>query len=141
MLLRPGFEDWLINNDFGLIGSHWKHKTSLSVHDGNQKLSVPFPPVYGCNLGFSFRKAAKMRQISNLFSRFDLRQVGDSNCPEDAFYSFLGYGSHICKLPTLNECDIWAQDPLTRESWENKTYGFGFHYFREKSEFPPCNHS
>ena len=139
MLLKEGFEDWIINNEFDLIGSHWSHKTSLTSNGYH----FPYPMVQGCNLGFSFRKAAKMREISNIFKEMkNLRQFGDTNCPEDVFYSYLGYGSKICKLPTLKECDVWAKDPLTIDIWnDKKNLPFGFHCFRAYPEFPVCNHN
>lgn len=139
-LLKSGAEDWILNNDFSLIGGHWQHRTQLQVIDGEQKLSMPFPSVYGCNLGFSYRQPHKMRAISNNFSMLNLTQIGDTNCPEDSFYSYLGFGSKICKLPTMNEMDIFSKDPLTLDIWNSLNKPFGFHYFRTQSEFPPCNH-
>jgi hypothetical protein len=89
-----------------------------------------------------------MKEIIRRFGHIKFKQSGDNNCPEDVFFSFLGYNHYqqgncpvpLCKLPTLKECDTFAQDPLTKDSWDNKTYGYGFHYFRYYPEFPPCNH-
>jgi hypothetical protein len=150
MLLRNGWEDFVIKNDFDLLGSHWRHTTGLDyLTVDNVYKRAPFPNVYGCNLGFSFRKLAKIKEILRRFRHIKFRQSGDSNCPEDVFFSFLGfnhfkqgdYPSPLCKLPTLKECDLWATDPLTLDIWKDKeNWPFGFHYFKTISEFPPCSH-
>lgn len=143
MLLKSGWEDWITDNNFDLIGAHWRHTTGLSCKDGLGELSWVFkyPPIYGCNLGFSFRKASKMREISETFKRYPLRQWADNNCPEDVFFSYFGFGTKICKLPTLKECDIWCKDPLTLDIWNDKeNLPFGHHFIKTKSEFPKCDH-
>lgn len=142
LLLKSGWEKYVKDNDFSLIGAHWQHYTSLQVKTDAGWQRMIFNPVYGCNCGLSFRKASKMRLISTKFDKYTLRQINDDNLSEDSYFSYLGFGSGLCKLPTLKECDQFSKDPITLEVYNDKSnLPFGGHYFKLKSEFPPCKHS
>lgn len=143
MFINSGWEEWLEKENIDLIGSHWRHLAAIQVKDKDNWLSVSYNSVYGCNMGFSFRKASKIREISRFFGQYTQREAGAPNDkvpPEDLFYSFWGYGSKICKMPTLNQCDKWAIDPMDEDLYKEKT-SFGFHFLKAKSEWPRCNHS
>ncbi len=141
LLLKSGWEKYIKDNNFDLIGAHWQHRTTLEVKTNNGWQRMLFNPVYGCNCGFSFRKAPKMRLISTKFNNYTLRQINDDNLSEDSYFSYLGFGSGLCKLPTLKECDQFSKDPITLDIYNDKNnLPFGGHYFKLKSEFPPCNH-
>lgn len=148
MLLKPGWEDFILENDFDWISPHWKHyaRIQLGGRLDDSKRWDDFNSNSVCigGGGFSFRKASKMRLISNSFNGLKLREYGrnDDRPPmEDLFFTFFGFNWKELKLPTLKQCDQFAIDPLTKERWNNKeTLPFGFHYFKPVSEFPPCNH-
>lgn len=145
MLLKPGFEDYILNNDFDWISSHWKHRASIAINIENKWVGLSgFSPTAVGNGGFSYRKASKIRAVSKHFSSYKQMEIGrDDDRPpmEDLFYCYWGFNSRILKTPTLKECDQFAVDPLTRDVWnDKKNWPFGFHYIKEKSEFPPCNH-
>lgn len=140
-LLRPNYEDFILNNKWDFIGAHFKHMPSIDVKFDGEWESTP-KLVYGFNGGFSYRNLPNCRKLSNISQHFKFRErfaPNNKEPQEDLLLSVL-LNENGSKIPTLKEADLWSQDPLTIESWANKTYGYGFHYFRTKSEFKPCNH-
>lgn len=137
MLLRAGYEDWLKEKEFSLIGARWRHSTSLEFICGRMKDYEPcnFPPTNMANLGFSFRKASLMRDVASIYKGVKFRQRGDFNCPEDAYFSYLFYGYPLAKKPTNEEADQFSVDPLTLDKWlDKKNLSFGFHYFKSLND-------
>lgn len=144
-LLKNGWEKYILNNDFDWISSHWKHYAQIELFINNTWIiGEGLKSTCIGNGGFSFRKASKMRAISDRFKDLRFREYGrnDNRIPmEDLFYTYLGFNSDILKIPTLKQCDEFSVDPLTLDIWNNKEkLPFGFHFFKTVSEFPPCNH-
>ncbi len=152
-LLKSGWEDWINQNKLDWCSSHWKHYARIEAYIPELSLSRPEkleytwrtitkPTAIG-NGGFSFRRVNIMKDISNLFSRVKLREFGrsDDRYPmEDLFFTgFMNLFDNY-EIPTLKQCDEFSKDPLTRKDWDNKTYGFGYHFIKSVSEFPECNH-
>lgn len=143
MLLKSGWETWIESNQFDMIGAHWQHDTSLEIFQNNQYYPLNYPLINMCNMGFSFRKASKMRFLSEFGKNYQFRQRFDINLPEDVYYSYLGFGSEVCKKLTPNQCDIFCKDPLNLERF-NKKESFGFHFFitdNYPEKFLKCYHS
>ena len=59
-----------------------------------------------------------MRKISNIFGKLDLIEKGNPDFKpplEDLFYFYLGYGSGICKKPTLEQACFFSRDPWMKK--------------------------
>lgn len=128
-LYKNGWEKFVLNNNFDLIGSHWFHNASIMFKEDGKYFDFPFQPTNVGNGAFSFRKASKMRKISNMFSKLDLIEKGNPDFKpplEDLFYFYFGYGSGICKKPTLEQACFFSRDPLDEKTY-NKKKSFGFH--------------
>lgn len=146
MLLKSGWEDFIINGQFDWISPHWKHLAQVEIQH-NEQWYIPkdWAPTSVGGGGLSFRKASKMREISNGLKGRVMREYGrnDNRPPmEDLFFCYAGFNAGVLKFPKLKDCDTFAIDPLTREVWEDKpNLPFGFHYFKTVSEFPKCIHN
>ena len=151
MLLKRGWEDYILNGNFDWLSPHWRHMAHIDIYikalnfKGWSRAQCPSTCIG--NGGFSFRKASKMRKISRMVGNLTLKESGreDNRIPmEDLFYTYWGFGYGIMKKPTLKECDIWAQDPLDSNLFnqfkEGKKHFYGFHFMKETSEWPECNH-
>ena len=144
MLLKSGFEDFILNSGRDWLSPHWKHYARIEANlHGKWDSGYNLKPTCIGNGGFSYRKVSKIKQISSLFKDYVFREYGrnDDRAPmEDLFFTFLGTNAGW-NMPTLRQCDEFAVDPLTLDIWNDKVnLPYGFHYFRSKSEFPPCNH-
>jgi len=147
MLLKPGFEDFVLNNKLDWVSPHWKHQARVEITVNENWIPgdvFGFTPTAIGNGGFSFRNVSKIQDVSRQYNYLKLREFGrgDNRPPmEDLFFTYFGFNDGIMKKPTLKQCDEFAVDPLTRDIWEDKSkWPFGFHYFRAQPEFPPCNH-
>ncbi len=146
MLISEGWENWITDNKFEFIGPHFKHCPAIDVYINNEWNPTNYQSLPFCNGGLSFRKVSVMREISKKFSNLKQRErfTEDKEPQEDLFYSFWGFNSKLCKLPTLKESCQFAIDPLDfnmfKEFKEGKRHFYGFHYLKQQSEFPYCNH-
>lgn len=151
MLLKEGWENFIITSGVDWLSPHWRHFASIEISNsqtGWQWYEQIMSPTMIGNGGFSFRKVSKMKNISSIFGLNDLesqREKGryDNRIPmEDLFFCYWGFGCGIMKLPTLRQCDRWACDPLTPKIYSNNK-PFGFHFFKDLSEpdWPECNHN
>jgi hypothetical protein len=151
MLLKSGWEDFILNSNCAWLSSHWQHYAQIDWKI-NDKWHIFTRKTAIGNGGFSFRKKSILIELSKAFGSnlLNLREYGreDNRIPmEDLFFSgimntiYNADGKFRYKMPTLKQCDEFSCDPLTLDIWNNKEkLPFGFHYFRTKSEFPICNH-
>lgn len=140
-LIKGGWEDYVVGNDFDFIGANWLHKPRIrstnTVYDN--ALSI-YNPIYGCNGGFSFRKASKMNEIIKQFSCWGFDTLYENGRedkfppPEDLFFNFLGWNSGLIKPPTVKQCLEFSLDPITLDEYNDKS-SFGFHFPKKVNEF------
>lgn len=132
-LIKEGWEEYVIKNDFDFIGAKWLHCPSIRSSNttiNNELLKMS--PVYGCNGGFSYRKASVMNAIINKFNQNSLNTLYENGRadkfppPEDLFFNFFGWNLGLIKPPTKEECDIFSLDPITLKEYNNQA-SFGFH--------------
>lgn len=129
MLMKSGYEEYLLNNNFIYVGSPWLHMPAMEIYHENiwkQFLS----PVRIGNGGFSYRKASFCKWASENFSNFIFREKfadNDKKPQEDLFFSVIAnYFKE--NIPTIEEASKFSIDPLDEIDYNNKT-SFGFHYF------------
>ena len=132
-LIKNGWEDYLNSIDVDYLGSPWLHTPMINIKDETGWNMIPRPIQVG-NGAISFRRLSRMRQISELFSKHELREHGtlDKEPAEDLFYAFFiqFYG----KLATVEEASRFCADPLTLEIYNNKSV-FGGHFPVYKDRF------
>lgn len=145
-LIKSGWEQYVNESGADWLSPHWRHYASCQ-HDANGGWGsfYGFRPTPVGNGGFSFRKASKIRRVTENFSHLTTREAGrdDSRRPsEDLFFCYYGFNSRIMSAPSLSQCDLFAKDPLTPELYDGPDRPFGFHFFKDLSEppFPPCHH-
>lgn len=136
MFIKSGWENYAIN--FSFIGAWWKNAIKLKTDCFN------FPPVSCANGGMSFRKLDKVLKVIELVDKlggqeniirgqyvqnnqgiFDLR-VNNFCIAEDAFFSYVGFGSEIFEPITKDQCDIFSLEPIEINQFKNKR-AFAFH--------------
>tara|TARA_R110000824_G_scaffold255324_1_gene444302 strand:- start:17009 stop:17884 length:876 start_codon:yes stop_codon:yes gene_type:complete len=151
MLIKDGWEEFAIGNQFDWVSPHWQHQAGVGVispSDDLEKLVVS-PPYSNVNIGnggFSFRKREKMVQICKAFNFLRCCELGrdDFRIPmEDLFFTYFGFGSGIITPPTLRQCDEFAVDPMTRELFDSgkDNWPFGFHCFNHEADFKHIDHA
>lgn len=149
MIIKSGFEDYILKNNFDWISSHWRHLPN--VHIFNQRLDCWVDIGYNRfpigNGGFSYRKVSKMKEIAIKTKNLILREAGreDNRIPmEDLHLTYFGFNSGNWKIPSLAECCKFARDPLTKDLFNNflleKDFFYGFHFFSSKTHWPKCFH-
>ena len=129
-LIKEGWEDFVIKNDFDYIGSHWLHLAAIDTNDLElKKITNNYKGINIGNGGFSYRKTSKMLEIINKFGNYKFYEYGsdNKNLPtEDLFFSYFGFNSGILKKPTLQQCCDFSRDPIDLNAYINKK-SFGFH--------------
>lgn len=141
-LLRPHFEQFILNNKWDFIGAHFKHLPSIDAKITGNVWSSGADRIYGFNGGFSYRRIKRCKELMNFYKNWTFREryAPENKEPQEDLLLSVLLNENGARIPTLKEADLWSKDPLTIEDWENNKYSFGFHYFRTISEFPPCNH-
>lgn len=141
-LMKDGWEEFVLDNGFDYIGAHFRHFPAIkTIDDLGKPLFTEFKGRQIGNGGFSFRKLSKMKLISEKYSNYKMIERGTENKlpPEDVFFSFFGFNDSTLKLPSLKDCDVFCQDPLTLSAFINKG-SYGFHCAKLVSEWSVCNH-
>ncbi len=149
MLLKNGWEDYIKNCNVDWLSSHWRHYAQIDWKIDNNWYIFTKKTAIG-NGGFSFRKKSIMIELSKAFGSKlqDLREYGreDNRFPmEDLF--FCGIMNTVFEkyfMPTLKQCCGFSRDPLDIEQYKDLLSGkdsfYGFHFFKEKSEWQKCFH-
>jgi Protein of unknown function (DUF5672) len=138
-LIKNGWEDFVQKNNLAYCGAAWCHSPSVGVLNphNNDWENFSFPRIYCGNGGFSYRSRFCCETISNIFSKFTLRENGreDNREPqEDLFYSYFINGTNVGKVANIKQCMQFSLDPITLEEY-NKKISFGFHYPKRVNEF------
>jgi hypothetical protein len=136
-LIKRGWEEFVLRNDLGFVGSAWCHAPGIDILENNTWRKLDFPNIQCGNGGFSFRKRSLCEKVSNKYSKLILRETGREDCrypPEDLFYSHLINGEKIGIVAFLTQCMKFSLDPITLEEY-NKKISFGFHYPKRFNDF------
>lgn len=135
MLLKEGWEDIVMQNDWVYIGSPWGHIPAIEIFNYDDcKWDDFFRPVRIGNGGFSIRKIDFCRAASRYYGDCKLREKFAPNNkvpPEDLFYSVVANNLTI-GVPTVEQANEFCCDPLTPEKYNSNNKPFGFHYFKNE---------
>jgi len=128
MLMKGGYEKYVLNKKFAYIGSPWLHSPSIDILNSNNEWLPFFKNTRIGNGGFSYRNTDFCREASKRFSKFHLRERHTENKkpPEDLFFATIA--NHFFNSPSVEEAKIFSIDPLDEKDYNNKA-SFGFHYF------------
>ena len=129
MLIKQGYEEYLLNNNFIYVGAPWLHMPAIEIYDDNQWKQFLNPVRIG-NGGFSYRKSSFCKWASSNFGQRVFREkfAPDNKKPqEDLFFSVIA-NYFTENMPTIEQASKFAIDPLDKIDYDNKT-SFGFHYF------------
>lgn len=141
-LMKKGWENFYSSVGSPYLSAHWRHNASIAKRiSGGTTLWNGKTTNVG-NGAFSCRDAEVMRKISKDYYSGGLFEVGreDFRIPmEDLFFSFFSFCVLGYTPPSLESCDLWAQDPLELDDFIKKK-SYGFHYPKMKSEWSPCQH-
>jgi hypothetical protein len=130
MLMKNGYEEYLLKHDFTYIGPPWLHAPAVEYLDQDDIWKPFFYPVRVGNGAMSYRKASFCRFAASKFGDFTLREKFAENNkipPEDLFYSVIANATQG-NMPTLEEARAFSIDPLDKIDYNNKI-SYGFHYF------------
>ena len=129
MLMKSGYEEYLLNHNFIYIGSPWLHTPAIEIYHENTWKQFLNPVRIG-NGGFSYRKTSFCKWACQNFGNFIFREKFAENNKkpqEDLFFSVIA--NHFKgNIPTIQEASKFSIDPLDKIDYNNKT-SFGFHYF------------
>lgn len=128
MLMKKGYEEYILNKRFPYIGSPWLHSPSVDILNSNNQWIPYFKNTQVGNGGLSYRNTDFCREASKRFSQLTLRERFTENKtpPEDLFFSVIA--NHFFGTPSVNEARQFSIDPLDKDDYNNKV-SFGFHYF------------
>ena len=129
MLIKSGYEKYLLDNDFIYIGAPWLHAPAIEFFGEDDRWHDFFNSVRIGNGGMSYRKASFCRQASEVYGNFILREKFAENNKkpqEDLFFAVL---ANLYKnTPTIEQARKFSIDPLDKIDYNNKT-SYAFHYF------------
>lgn len=129
MLIKSGYEEYLLNHNFIYVGSPWLHMPAMEIYHENTWKQFLNPVRIG-NGGFSYRKTSFCRWACQNFNNFIFREKFAENNKkpqEDLFFSVIA-NYFEGNIPTIEEASKFSIDPLDKIDYNNKT-SFGFHYF------------
>lgn len=129
MIIKNGYESYLLNKNFVYIGAPWLHTPSVEYLDKDNLWQPFFEPTLIGNGGMSYRRASFCRWASQNFGRLILREKFAENNKkpqEDLFYSVIA--NFFPDKPTPEEARQFSIDPLDKIDYNNKI-SYAFHYF------------
>lgn len=128
MLMKDGYENFILSKKHPYIGSPWLHCPSMDILNENKEWISYFKPTQVGNGGLSYRNTDFCREASKHFSQLTLRERFTENKvpPEDLFFSVIA--NHFFGTPSVDEARQFSIDPLDQIDYNNKV-SFGFHYF------------
>lgn len=130
-LLRNGWEDEFLKNNWVYLGSPWTHAPSIEYQDNDGEWKDFLGPVRVGNGGFSIRDVNFCRAASIYYGNYKLREKFAPNNkipPEDLFYSTIAKYLDG-NMPTVEQASQFCCDPLTPEIFNSNNKPFGFHYY------------
>src|SRR5579864_2387194 len=113
--LRSGFEQWILDNKYSIIGPALRHLPALDVKTTQGWQPMLFNVPIGINGGFSYRNASLMRLIPEKFKNYKFKERFSADFErvnEDLYYFYLAVGSGLAKCPTIEDCNYFGRDPL-----------------------------
>ena len=128
MLMKNGYEEYVLKNNFTYVGSPWLHSPAIEVFMGGSWHPFFLPTRVG-NGGLSYRKASFCRQASSKFGDLILRERFAEGCkkpPEDLFYSVVA--NALGGTLNVEQAKKFSIDPLDKIDYNNKA-SYAFHYF------------
>lgn len=126
---KSGWEDYVLDNKFDYIGSHWQHNAGIIYKEDDKWHKFSNDLVKIGNGAFSYRNASKMRVLSEKFNNLELAELGCQNFnypKEDLFFSYFSYLMRY-NLPTLEQACKFCKDPINLRQYLDKV-SYGFHY-------------
>ncbi|NBW12058.1 MAG: hypothetical protein EBR82_28905 [Caulobacteraceae bacterium] len=129
MLIKNGYEKYLLDNNFIYVGAPWLHAPAIEFFGEDDKWHDFFNPVRVGNGGMSYRKSSFCRQAAEAYGNFLLREKFAENNKkpqEDLFFAVI---ANLYKnMPTIEQAKKFSIDPLDKIDYNNKI-SYAFHYF------------